>query len=219
MSIHTREAQKEVFERFVSDTERHDLTVVLDNGLYRHLRLRKPGTFIYGFDIVTWPGHLAISGDMGCAVFSRLDDMFEFFRGKPNGELRINTGYWEEKCVARGGENREFRIELLREHVKECFDSHVYDHQDDSANAPDWAADLWIELEELLSEVDGSPSVESAIRALDEFTPTDDRYEEFRFHDSWELDCALTGYTFRYTWRLYAIVDAIRRYDSLKNAG
>ena len=28
------------------------------------------------FDIVTWPGYLCYSGDMGCFVFTRLPDMF-----------------------------------------------------------------------------------------------------------------------------------------------
>ena len=68
----------EVHERFKKDTAEHQMTVLRDDGLYRHLRFRKPGTGIYGFDIVTWPGYLAISGDMGASMFTRLEDMIQF---------------------------------------------------------------------------------------------------------------------------------------------
>jgi hypothetical protein len=82
-------------EHFEADTKDHGLTILFDNGLYRHLRLAKPGTRIAQFDIVTWPGFLAFTGDMGDYVFARLDDMLEFFRGHAP-----NHSYWAEKCVA-----------------------------------------------------------------------------------------------------------------------
>jgi hypothetical protein len=62
-----------------------------------------------GFDVVTWPGHLSISGDMGCFVFTRVDDMFTFFRGHEDAP---NLGYsakWGEMTL----EKLEQVVEIL----------------------------------------------------------------------------------------------------------
>ena len=86
-------------ERFLADVKGHDLTVIKDEGVYRHLRFRNPATSNMFFDLVTWPGFLAYSGDMGCYVFARLTDIFEFFRG-PVGKFRIDFNYWAQKIEA-----------------------------------------------------------------------------------------------------------------------
>ena len=52
-------------ERFAKDTATHAMTILRDDGLYRHLRFKRPNTSSYYFDIITWPGYLAITGDMG----------------------------------------------------------------------------------------------------------------------------------------------------------
>lgn len=80
-------------EQFLEDVKDHRLTIIKDDGLYRHLRFKQPGTSNMFFDIVTWPGYLAYTGDMGSFVFTRIEDMLGFFRSK-RGELGINTGYW-----------------------------------------------------------------------------------------------------------------------------
>lgn len=77
-------------ERFAADTSEHRMRILHDDGLYRHLRFSAPGTYIYGFDLITWPGFLAIAGDMGERVFSRISDMFGFFESDTG---RINPGY------------------------------------------------------------------------------------------------------------------------------
>jgi len=92
-----RDATDRVRERFEGETAEHQMTVLRDDGLYRHLRFQKPGTWTYGFDLVTWPGYLAIVGDCGDYVFSRVRDMVEFFEAD-NG--RINPQYWAEKLQA-----------------------------------------------------------------------------------------------------------------------
>lgn len=78
--------------RFFAD---HRMTVLNDDGLYRHLRFANPKFHEYHFDLVTWPGHLAISGDIGANVFAREEDMIGFFAGA----TRINPSYWSEKIV------------------------------------------------------------------------------------------------------------------------
>lgn len=91
-------------ERFAADTREHELHVLHDDGLYRHLRCKRPDDYFYGFDIVTWPGYLAYVGDMGDYLFSRVRDMFEFFAsGTSLYEHRINPSYWAEK-IQGGGE-------------------------------------------------------------------------------------------------------------------
>ena len=79
----------EIRERMLSATADHKLTILHNDGLYRHIRFKNPKSIFYWFDLITWPGVLVFKGDMGCYVFSRLDDMFEFFTGPT-----INPGYW-----------------------------------------------------------------------------------------------------------------------------
>lgn len=76
-----RERLAEVSEQFKRDVQEHALTILRDDGLYRHLRFKRPGTMTCYFDLVTWPGHLAYVGDMGDYVFTRVEDMLTFFRG------------------------------------------------------------------------------------------------------------------------------------------
>lgn len=217
-------------ERFRKDTAEHQLQVIKNDGLHRHLRFRKPGTSCYGFDIVTWPGFLAITGDMGAAMFTRLHDMLEFFRsdqrtGDAPDALRINSGYWAEKCVANDGEKKEFSSELFEALVKRHFDEFVAEHgepdQEDEADgffghrAPEWAAGLWDELKSEVLYLE-SDDVGSAIEAMERFKPDGDTpYASFRFTDAWEYASSLQDYTFHFLWRLYAIAHAVKAYDAL----
>ena len=91
-------------ERFLSDVANHTMEVITDDGVNRMLRLTNNGSAVYHFTIVTWPGYLAISGDCGDYLFSRIEDMFGFFRMRDNDfnkrsdrKLSINPIYWEEK--------------------------------------------------------------------------------------------------------------------------
>lgn len=215
--------QAEVLARFQNDTASHQLELIKDDVLHRHLRFRRPGTSCYGFDIVTWPGHLAISGDMGAAMFTRLPDMFEFFRDSRNhaepDALYINAGYWAEKCVANDGEKKEFSSELFEALVKERFDEFVAHHvedveEGDEAQAPEWAAELWDDLKSEVLYLD-SDDVGSAIGAMDRFKPdSDTAYASYRFTDAWEYASSLQDYTFHFLWRLYAIAHAVKAYDA-----
>lgn len=200
-------------DRFRQDTATHELTVVQDDGVHRHLRFRRPGTYCYGFDIVTWPGHLAISGDMGAAVFTRLPDMFEFFRGAPEctptGQLYINTGYWAEKCVANDGPQKEFVPEQFRACVRELFDTF---RKDESPAV--WLADeVWNRIED---DVLCAHTTEEAVGNMVNFESPNEL--KFSFVDAWEYSRQLEDYTFHFVWRLYAIAYAVGAYDALKEA-
>lgn len=81
--------------RFNELSAEHEMAVLHDDGLYRHLRFSRPETGVYSFDIVTWPGYLSLTGDLTSGLtFCRIEDMLEFFAGD-----RINPGYWSEKLV------------------------------------------------------------------------------------------------------------------------
>jgi len=86
-----------VYKALLSEVDKHEMTVLHDDGLYRHLRFAAPGTGMWSFNIITWPGHLATSGDIADGfMFSRTADMTNFFEiGQDGGE--INASYWAEK--------------------------------------------------------------------------------------------------------------------------
>lgn len=67
-------------ETFLADVAAHQIHVLRDDGVHRHIRFKRPGTYCMQFDLITWPGYLCYTGDMGTYVFNRLEDMFEFFR-------------------------------------------------------------------------------------------------------------------------------------------
>lgn len=84
-------------QHFRDATVKHEMEVLYDDGLYRHLRFQSPGTLMYGYDLVTWPGYLAINGDLVSGyTFSRLLDMIQFFASDAEG---INPTYWSEKIT------------------------------------------------------------------------------------------------------------------------
>lgn len=113
-----------VAERFAAETASHHMTVLHDDGPYRHLRFinshlcndaeYRPTTGMYWFDLVTWPGALVVNGDCGTFTFTRDPDMFAFFRGH-----RINPQYWAEKVR---GETRTkvYSEDVFRQAVKEA---------------------------------------------------------------------------------------------------
>lgn len=224
MSSGTPLKKSEVLEQFFKDTATHTLTVLRDDGNYRHLRCQKPGTWCYGFDIITWPGYLAISGDMGELMFARSADMIEFFRvGEEHhiagGGLYINASYWSEKCKASDGDRKEFVPEYFQAYVREQFAEHIADHTEDGGEPPEWKNELWADLDGCVihaaSEYD---TMESAMRALHDYG-NPKQFGGFDFgSDIGELASRFEQYTYHWIWRLYAISWAVRAYDAHKAA-
>lgn len=88
--------------QFEAETREHTMTVLRRDGVSRHLRFARPGLRRWSWDIVTWPGHLAVSGDVGNGwQFAHGDrDVLPLFvpfalRG------RINPDYWAQRVPAR----------------------------------------------------------------------------------------------------------------------
>lgn len=208
-------------EQFQKDTATHEMEVLLDNGLYRHLKFRRPGTGAYGFDIVTWPGHLAVSGDMGASVFTRLPDMFKFFRHTPKwraenpGKLGINVPYWAEKLVANDGDAKRYSQELFEAAIKQRFDEHF-----EGAELSEEDAHLKAHLWERITGDLYADTVDQAIEWAERFEPEHislldlpELHASLRFPDSWDFN--LREYHYHLVWRLYAIAHAVQVYDDL----
>lgn len=198
----TESATDEALRRFPADVAEHQLTILKSDGIYRHLRFRKPGTGCMGFDIITWPGYLAYTGDMGEFLFSRLPDMFEFFRARKQDDARhrINPGYWAEKCEAAhlGGKGiEEFSVEKFRENAIDY--AKMLLSLDDDDELP---VDALEELFPILN-ADNEYECVSAIRDFDS--------DRFSFQDFWEREN--NAYTFRYIWCCLALVWAIDKFD------
>ena len=183
----------DIAARFERDTAEHELTVLHDDGLYRHLRVAQPGNSEYWYDLVTWPGCLAVRGDFGDDwIFSRQRDMFEFFRRD-----RINPHYWAQKTERGRDSCRVYDEAAFRQRVTEAFVGAVRDSDAPRGLGRALRADV----------LDFDLSTEDSARKLLE----DFEFEGFRFEDTWEWD--FREYDPAYLWSCHAIVEGIRRYD------
>jgi hypothetical protein len=223
-------------ESFLKDVAEHTVSIRMDNGVYRHLFCRKPGTGVNYFEVVTWPGTLAYTGDMGTFVFSRVVDMFTFFRGGDTGELRINPGYWSEKLEAvdrdgRQGGYSEYSPQKVRDHIEEKVAEWLEGHdfsefESDEKESADQTAKVATQLREALDDEvfchldDAEGRVREALNGFEFKTESSLKYpgivgcgETFQFHDTWEWDCH--EYTYHFLWCCYALVWAVRQYDAL----
>ncbi|MBX9150041.1 hypothetical protein [Rhodococcus qingshengii] len=189
---------KEWFDR---DTAEHQMTILHDDGVYRHVRFAQPGTSMMHWDLVTWPGHLCIDGDLDSFTFSREHDMFGFFamdRG------RINPHYWAEKITNRSVQTRVYEPDKAKARIIEAFLE-----QRHLMSAP--AGPAWRSLrEEVLDEF--TLGDESLIRdALARWSFTDvDSSERWEFSDTWEWD--LREWDYHYLMACYAIAWGIQKY-------
>jgi hypothetical protein len=225
-------------ERFLGDVKDHVMTIVRDDGRAgRHIRFKKPGTMCMHFDVITWPGYLCYTGDMGTYVFRRLEDMFEFFRtsskhSRQDRQLFINPAYWGEKLesIDRGDGFKKFSREKFAAAIKDYYDSHVKEDIEEEAeeremlddgealseaqvkrfeDAAEFRKSLWEEIESDVLDKADSNDGGAAIRAAMDF-----ECDGFEFRDFWETNC--DDYTFRFIWCCYALAWGIEQYDKAK---
>jgi hypothetical protein len=200
-------------ETFLLDVKDHNLAILKDDGLYRHLRLRRLQSQTYWYDIVTWPGYLTILGDMGCYTFARTEDMFGFFimddgdfNKDKKKKININPSYWSEKVQANSihGGIREYSEESFRDAVKEHYNSWFYDY--DEKGSVD-KGKCWEEIEDsVLAYADVGYE---ALRAAHDFN-----FGNFSFENFGEY--TVTEFTYHYIWCLHAIVHGIQEYNEAK---
>lgn len=183
-------------QQFLKDVIEHQMTVLHEDLLYRHIRFKQPDSMHQHFDLITWPGYLCYTGDMGTFVFRRLDDMFTFFRRPLDAKYGIDFRYWAEKCEA------EEKGEGISQYSPEKFKTAIVDWLDQN--------DASVELreavvKEVLNHADDDER--DAIQAAIDF--------EFKgrqvFQDFWEVN--VHEYTPRFVWCCHALVWGIQKYD------
>lgn len=205
-------------ESFLSNVETHSMQVIRDDGVYRHIRFKRPGTRCMFFDLITWPGALCYTGDMGTYVFSRIEDMFEFFREDPSrakpGELRINLGYWSEKLIAvDGGRRNGSATEFSEEKFTQVISDYVSEWIEVREVSEESAAALRDAVQEEIIDMLHSQDESYNYRLGSEFRH-DVEGDEFYFQDLW--DYSFTEYTTHFKWCCYALAWGIQKYDESK---
>lgn len=200
-STMTAPIEQASWEAFARNTSDHELTVIREDGLYRHLRLAEPGTRMWSIDILTWPGHLATTGDIGSGfMFSRESDMIGFFDKRGDwrtdyGAPEIDFRYWAEKlCGHTIGDVYEHSPREFMNIVNESVAEYVNDGN-------------------TLSDDDRAVLMAEARQA------SDDAREAYEFlaenedvlgSDSWELN--FTEIDFQFALACYAIDRVVSAY-------
>lgn len=202
--------EKKVLNQFIRNVVAHRLSVVRDDGVYRHLRFQRPGTSSYYFDLVTWPGYLTVTGDMGTWTFSRIEDMFEFFTSEHFGKREsflINPGYWSEKFEAGTGHGRgespcyEFDADAFDKTLREWLAFYLEDCEDE---------DDAEQAKEAINELTGNGfrTESDASYALNDTSFP----RNVSTYDITESMGSTMTYSYHYLWICYAIVWGIERY-------
>jgi len=210
--------------RFLRDVEKHEMIVIRDDGISRHIRFKKPGTSCMHFDLITWPGYLCYTGDMGTYVFQRLEDMFEFFRTdrrhitlRDGRTLAINPGYWGEKlqAVERSG-NGGCYLEFSEERFNEAVIGNLIHWIRGNAHrtTKEERRDLWEAVVSDVINADGdSGGYRKQCAAHDFDHHVNDRIY-FCFQDFFEHN--VLDYTHSFIWCCYALAWGVAKYDEAK---
>lgn len=185
-------------EIFLRDITNHTMTINNDNGIYRSLSFSNNGSSNLAFQITTWNGYLAISGDMGSYIFSRLQDMFNFFR---SDDLKINPGYWGEKVEAeyRRAKVNEFDEEGTAEYLQEYLDNMIENGYSKE------------EYERAKEDLEDNGLLEP--QSEYDFITSAERSDYLS--DNWELRVGAMQerHSYHFIWCCYAVVWAIQQYD------
>lgn len=202
--------------QFNRDTAGHEMEILHEDGLYRHLRFKTPGESHLWFDIVTWPGNLTINGDMGTYQFAREPDMFGWF-----GVGNINPGYWAEKLRAAnygrydGDSVRRYNAKDFKEWLFDRF----WDDSREMGNGEARAA--WELVRETIFEgwyTNNKSAPDSEGEAISRLQ---DYHRETREHEFYDWSDAVNSwqdYTTHYLWNCHAITAAIATYRKHKAA-
>lgn len=191
-------------ESFLKDVHNHEMRILHHEGIYRHVRYRKPGDSNMWFELVTWPEHLTIAGDMGTWTFSRVEDMFTFFRDE---QLRINESYWAEKL--QGGNCSGSRTGAIEFHA-DTFRKSLFADLKNYNLTPKQRNFVSKELHEALESCDENEHAMYTVACG--FDCEIPGYGRFSFDGADLPDGEI--YTYRFVWCLYAIVWAIQKWDA-----
>lgn len=210
MSDYRTKAEKDAAERFPRDTAKHQMTVLHDDGLYRHLRFMSPENSAYWYDLITLPDGLVVRGDGESFVFTilRAGDLFDLFR-RTAYKGSINPGYWSEKLSSERDAATDYSMHL--------FDEQVAENLTEAEKEFPGVTEAWNEHVGEWSEFNTEYESE-ARRALDDFEylPEGATGKPFQFYDTYEWD--LKDYAWWFLWACHGIVWGIAQYDAAKSA-
>lgn len=205
-------------DKFLIDVKDHKMTIIKDEGLYRHITFRdRPGSSFYRFDLITWPGYLCITGDCETFVFERESDMFEFFYD-PSRPFSINPYYWSEKVVSGRSGITEFSEDKFNAAVK--ADLIAWMRYRRSEISKEDRRELYDEVVEQIINSDGDQSIKYNLISefVFEYKVVDsglggDR-KTFQFIDFFEHNTE--EFTFHFIWALRAIAYGVHHYYESK---
>lgn len=188
--------------RFAADTRGHELTVLKDDGLYRHLVCADPKGGFYRFDLVTWPNNLFVRGDgfsFGFSVYPTAD-MFRLFRESSHRD--INPGYWQEKVTAGRGDVKDWSEEKFRAWVAE-----------EAASAETRFPGA---VEAVGEQILNSEDHNLEYRGTAEYAVASFDHGDFRLRipDEWEL--SFDDFSWEFLFACRAVVWGIAQYDAAK---
>lgn len=200
-------------EDFKKQVSEHVMEVTSDNGVNRHIRFRKPGTMCMHFDLITWPGYLCYTGDMGTYVFSRLRDMFTFFR-KDSGDglyKSIDMRYWAEKVQAQDKSDgiKVFSETLFDAAVKRYLVEWLKATREITSRAE--RRELWQDAIGAIINTDTYLKRTAIYDYSHRISPT----LSFYFED---FEANVEEYSYRFKWCCYALAWGINQYDQTKEA-
>lgn len=188
---------------FAADTSGHQLTILLDQGDHKHLRAHTVDQatgnprHLYSVDLVTWPGRVAVSGDMDGFTFRA--DLPTLRTATQNGD--ISWSYLAEK-VAAGRENvRGFSEEAFHREIRDQVDQATVD-----GTAPEGLA---VEVHDRFLDDDYAETFHTEEAAR--WVARDFEYSDFIFGgvDEWDL----TAYTSDFERAALGVQLVIRLYD------
>lgn len=117
--------------RFKREAAGHEMTVLHEDGLYRHLRFEATERGRIGaFELITWPYNLVVKA--GWTFHFDIDateDMFDLFR-RTALTGQINPGYWSEKVRAGRDEVTGYSMDLLKKEIKATVRQWIADDLD-----------------------------------------------------------------------------------------
>ena len=162
-----------------SSFREHQLELTRDDGLFRSWRCGKPGCCNYAFKVVTFPGTLLVTGDLGTLVVQRTDDMIDWARSA----IR-SLGYFAEKVIPEIT-TREFSpevtIESLQRLEEDWYNGEMPEDMDEEVTL------LIVDLK------NGEIGQDEVLRRLDDAGVS----------DAWEL--SMTCYKSRFLWQVEAL--------------
>lgn len=187
---------------FARDTAAHRMTVLHEQGLYRHLRFEAPERGSVGpFELITWPYNLVVKA--GWTFHFDIDatpDMFDLFR-KTALTGQINPGYWSEKVRAGRDEIEGFDPDLFEQQVKQ--------HVVEAIRNGDAPRGIGAEVTREVFEW-GDISHEAGARQ----TLGDFRYQDWTFGETWEWN--FCDYTPGFLHCCHAVRHGIDLYDAAR---